>query len=92
MGVGDVPEIGDAAGKSDLEHLAGIGLRRQGACCGRWCLGARQAIGGSLRQAILDVDVGNDDDTVLGKGFIPAGVVAMIVRVDQIFDRQVGDG
>ena len=28
----------------------------------------------------------------LANSFVPAGVVAVIMRVDQIFDRQVGDG
>jgi len=42
-------------------------------------------------RAVLDVDLRDNDRAVLGKGFVPAGVVAMIVRVDEIFDRQVRD-
>ena len=68
---------------------AGVGLRRQRACGRRRRLGAGQAVGGAGGEPVLDVDFGDDGDAVLGERFVAAGMVAMKMRVDEIFDRLV---
>src|SRR5258708_29907083 len=90
MRVRNVREVGDAAVQPDLEG-AGVGFRRQRARRRRRCFHARQPIGGSGRQPFLDVGLGDDLRAVLGKGFVAAGMVAVKMRVDEIFDRLVRD-
>ena len=43
------------------------------------------------RKPLLDVGFGNDGGAVLGEGFVAAGVVAVEMGVDEVFDRQVRD-
>ena len=78
-------------GSRDLGEIR-VGVGRQRAGCRRRRLGAGQAVGGSGRQALPDVFLGDDRHAILGEGLVTAGVVAMIMGVDQIFDRQIGDG
>ena len=69
----------------------GIGVGRQRALRRGRGLGAGQSVAGPGREPVPDVDLGNDGDAVLGEGLVSAGVVAMIMRVDEIFDRLFRD-
>ncbi len=90
MGICDVREIGDPAIEPDLEG-AGVAFRRQRARRRRRRFHARQPVGGPGRKALPDVDLGDNLGAVLGKRLVAAGVVAVKMGVDEIFDRLVRD-
>ena len=90
MRICDVLEVGDAALQPDLGKVR-IGVGRQRSRRRGWCLCACQSVAGSRREPVLDVDLSDDGDAALGKEFVPAGVVAVEMRVDEIFDRFVRD-
>ena len=76
---------------STVDRAAEIGLLGQRLRRPRRRLGAGQAVDRAGREPHPDVVVRHDDDAVLGEVLVPAGVIAVIVRVDQILDRQRRD-
>ena len=88
VGVGNMGELRLAAAGFHHLRAAEVGFLGQRVRGLRRHLGAGQAIDRAGGEAGTDVVVRHDDDAVLGEVRVPAGVVAMIVRVDQVFDRE----
>src|SRR5262249_38850477 len=78
---------------ADLHGLgaAEVGLLRQPFSWNGWRLRAGDAVGGAGGETDADIVSGYDDSAVLGKVGIAADVVAVEMRVDQVFDGQGRD-
>jgi hypothetical protein len=68
-----------------------ISAGRQPVSGNRWRLVTGQAVGRAGGEPIAHVDLRDDGGAVLVKQRIAAGVVGVVMRVDHVFDREIGD-